>query len=101
MEVGMAWFLNKYACTSCGAAWEDEWSCCCDDECPECGVDFSPYYSDDISAYTEESGEGSYIIYYSPPEAEHIPDYTFFAKVKQRRIAQALEELAKEMAFPA
>lgn len=96
----MAWFLNKYACTHCGTAWADEWSCCCDDECPECGTDFSPYYSLDLSAYTENSKEGSYIIYYSPPEAEHTPGYTLFAEVKRAKLAHAIEELARQMAVP-
>lgn len=25
--------------------WESDWSCQCDDECPECGADCSPYES--------------------------------------------------------
>lgn len=32
-----AWFLNHYEC-DWGAEWTDEWSCTCDDDCPECGA---------------------------------------------------------------
>jgi len=48
-------FLNHYRCEDCvdpetGAfvEWEDQWSCQCDDECPSCGNDFSPYKSEDV-----------------------------------------------------
>lgn len=41
-------FLNKYRCDDCGVSWEDEWSCGCDDECPECGKYFTPYESEEI-----------------------------------------------------
>lgn len=50
----MAWFLNHYHCDDCGADWEDEWSCCCDDECPVCGSgDWSPVESDDVTFVVE------------------------------------------------
>lgn len=41
-------FTNHYHCEDCDVEWEDEWSCACDDECPECGTPISPY------AYEEE-----------------------------------------------
>ncbi len=34
----MARYHIFYEC-DCGNTWEDEWSCACDDECPECGRD--------------------------------------------------------------
>ena len=34
----MAWFCNYYQCARCGYDWTDEWSCTCEDDCPECGV---------------------------------------------------------------
>lgn len=46
------WFRNHYACPTCDIAWEDEWDCQCDDECPECGAAYSPTHSDDL---TEEA----------------------------------------------
>jgi hypothetical protein len=42
-----AWFLNHYQC-DCGHAWDDEWSCTCDDECGECGATCSPHESEEI-----------------------------------------------------
>lgn len=35
-------YLNTYRCDDCGEEWENEWSCACDDECPECGTPYSP-----------------------------------------------------------
>jgi hypothetical protein len=43
-------FTNHYAC-SCGASWDDEWTCACDDECPGCGADISP---EDSTVHHEE-----------------------------------------------
>ncbi len=49
-------YLNHYRCDTCIdpetgelIEWSDEWSCMCDDECPICGRDFSPYDSEDLS----------------------------------------------------
>ena len=33
---------NHYECEGCGAAWHDEWSCGCDDECSTCERSCSP-----------------------------------------------------------
>jgi rubrerythrin len=42
-------FHNFYRCPICGAEWEDEWDCTCDDECPACGLKgISPFRSEDI-----------------------------------------------------
>lgn len=40
-------YLNYYRCDECDVEWTDEWSCMCDDECPSCGADISPYDADD------------------------------------------------------
>ena len=32
-----ALFRNYYQCDRCGHKWTDDWSCQCDDDCPECG----------------------------------------------------------------
>lgn len=96
----MAWYRNFYKCEDCGISWEDEWSCCCDDECPNCGVDYSPYDSDDLSAYVEKSKSGSYLVYFSPPGAEHKPAYEFFAESVLENVALALEHVAKDLAKP-
>lgn len=39
-------YTNRYRCDACKVEWEDTWSCACDDECPECGADISPYDSE-------------------------------------------------------
>gem|GEM_PF-2228758 len=41
-SVAPPWFINHYVCPTCGAAWDDEWDCMCDDECPGCGAVCSP-----------------------------------------------------------
>ncbi|MCB0336512.1 MAG: hypothetical protein KDD62_09400 [Bdellovibrionales bacterium] len=98
----MAWYLNKYECSRCGVYWEDEWSCCCDDECPGCGDrHYSPIDSDDISAFTESTKEGFFDIYYSPPSAGHDPDYEILARTTNKRLAFMLEEIAFVVAKPA
>lgn len=35
-------WTNLYACPPCGTAWENAWSCQCDDECPDCGDAHAP-----------------------------------------------------------
>lgn len=49
----MTTYLNTYYCGRCGIEWTDKWDCQCDDECPNCGVDYSPYKSEII----EEDGD--------------------------------------------
>jgi hypothetical protein len=53
----MAWFLVKYKCEQCDETWEQEWSCCCDDECPSCGVNHEAINSEckDLSVVVELS----------------------------------------------
>lgn len=97
----MAWYLNKYECSECGVGWEDEWSCMCDDECPNChSLDFSPIDSDDISVLTEIDGDGYFRIYYSPLKAGHEPDYQLLAITPSTALARVLEKLARDLAKP-
>lgn len=75
----MAWYRNHYHCGDCGTYWEDEWSCCCDDDCPECGArHWSPVDSDDLT-FAIEAEDGAFEIYVSPLTAEHTPDYKLAA----------------------
>jgi hypothetical protein len=47
LEVGDNRFALLYSCPECGESWEDEWSCACNGECPECGVkDIEPVESE-------------------------------------------------------
>jgi hypothetical protein len=32
------WYQIDYRCADCGHEWQEEWSCACDSECPECGA---------------------------------------------------------------
>lgn len=56
----MAQYLNHYGCSVCGHHWTDEWSCMCDDRCPECNTSISPYFSEELEAETEEETEESF-----------------------------------------
>ena len=52
-------FVNHYHCDACDVEWEDEWSCMCDDECPECGVAHTPYQSDELKMNPQAPLEGT------------------------------------------
>ena len=41
-------YRNSYHCDACDVSWADEWSCACDDECPECDASISPEESEVI-----------------------------------------------------
>jgi hypothetical protein len=42
-------FLNRYVCPGDGAAWEDQWSCTCNDRCPVCNKEIEPGESVDLA----------------------------------------------------
>lgn len=44
-----AWYRNEYYCDECDMAWEDEWSCMCNDRCPSCDAEIEPVKSKEIS----------------------------------------------------
>lgn len=92
MEGAMAWFLNHYICARCGSDWTDEWSCCCDDDCPHCGArHMSPVSSDDLSEIVEGEN-GSFVVYRSPETAGHYPDYIQVAEFPDFQQAEAFVE---------
>ena len=83
----MAWFLNRYECYRCGNAWQDEWSCMCDDMCPYCGAkDASPVESDDLTDIIVEDG-GAFIVLRSPESAEYKPMYREVARFETAALA--------------
>jgi hypothetical protein len=90
----MPWFIKYYRHKRCCAAWTDEWSCACDDECPRCGAEIEPYGWDDLSVRVDEgpSAKG-WVVSVSPPTAEHSPEYeeTFFDQ-KEEAYAFAASE---------
>jgi hypothetical protein len=83
----MAWFANHYVCEDCGCHWTDEWSCACDDECPECGSDMSPVDSNDLTRIIERRGD-VYAVLRSPPTAEHSADYRLVIELPDLRQAE-------------
>ena len=48
------WYSNQYACVRCGFEWQDNWDCMCNDRCPQCDIEMTPYASIDLLS-------GSYI----------------------------------------
>ena len=90
------WFCNHYTCARCGTSWSDEWSCCCDDECPECGTDMSPTDSDDLTVIVEDEGT-RFAVLHSPDTAEHDPDYQHLADFPTRPEADAYAKRAAEI----
>jgi hypothetical protein len=48
-ELRIEWFQNCYRCMRCRKEWENEWSCRCNDRCPDCDIEITPYSSLDIS----------------------------------------------------
>jgi len=43
-------FINFYKCEECGHEWQDEWSCTCEDDCPECSArHMTPRTSEDAA----------------------------------------------------
>jgi hypothetical protein len=83
----MAWFQNHYHCGDCGTEWEDEWSCCCDDECPNCGSgDWSPVESEDLTEVVEETSHG-FVVMRSPDSADDKPRYVPVAQFASEELA--------------
>jgi predicted nucleic acid-binding Zn-ribbon protein len=85
----VAWYRNHYTCTRCDYTWTDEWSCMCDDDCPECGArHMSPYDSEDLTEVVEPVGD-EFIVLWSPETAEHEPDYCELGTFSSRAEAEA------------
>jgi hypothetical protein len=47
-KVVVDWYRNCYECSECKTAWDDEWSCKCNDRCPTCNVETQPSHSNDL-----------------------------------------------------
>jgi hypothetical protein len=72
----MAWFLKSYRCEECGVAWTDEWSCACNDRCPECDAETEPYEYVDLSVKVQARESGRrWSVLVSAADAEHKPNY--------------------------
>jgi hypothetical protein len=93
----MAWFRNSYRHDECGLGWTDEWSCACNDRCPECNAEIEPYASEDLSVLVEAHKDGEqWVVFVSSPDAEDKPHYveTCFDQ-KQDAHAFAGEEILR------
>jgi hypothetical protein len=85
----LAWYRNYYRCDRCSSEWRDEWSCMCDDDCPDCGaLHMSPYESDDLTEVIEPDG-GEFVVLRSPETAEHCADYCELGRFPSRARAEA------------
>jgi LmbE family N-acetylglucosaminyl deacetylase len=85
----MAWYRNHYECASCGHQWEDEWSCMCDDDCPDCGArHMEPYDADELTEIISEE-HGQFVVLWSPETAEHDADYRELGRFATRAEAEA------------
>ncbi len=88
----MAWFRNSYRCDRCGAEWQDEWSCMCDDDCRLCGArHMSPHRVDDLTVAIRNVG-GGFGVFVSPGSAEHRPDYENVSEFSTFELARAFIE---------
>ena len=85
----MAWFRNYYKCERCGSDWTDEWSCMCDDDCPEYrSRHYSPYKSDDLTYIIVCCGR-QFVVLRSPETAEDFPSYLETGSFRTKRAAKA------------
>jgi hypothetical protein len=79
----VAWFSNKYVCPKCRSDWDSDWSCGCDDECPECGEgDISPVSSEDRTVVVKPESDDSWAFWRSTSEAEENPCYVMVGKLQ-------------------
>lgn len=71
----MAWFRNHYRCDRCHDIWADEWSCMCEDDCPQCGFrHMTPFDSENLTALIVRDGD-AFVVMQSPDGVEHDPNY--------------------------
>jgi hypothetical protein len=91
------WFRNKYIHEQCGAAWEDEHSCMCNDRCPACNAEIEPEHSDDLTVLVHENNEedrfyGRWGVLLSPESAEYKPNYVRVKSFDRRAEADRFSE---------
>lgn len=85
----MAWFRNHYACARCRYEWADEWSCMCEDDCPNCDArHMTARSSDDLTEVIEKEGN-DFVVLWSPETAEHDPAYCELGRFSTRPEAEA------------
>lgn len=50
-------FLNRYRCPTCQIDWQDEWDCGCNDRCPQCNKEITPYASSPLATAFSTPGK--------------------------------------------
>lgn len=85
----MTLYRNYYRCRSCNVSWDDYWSCQCDDECPKCGADYTPYDSDELEDDEEDMTEEADLVSVTH-EAIKLMEKT----AKQHTLATAYKDLS-------
>lgn len=50
----MAKFINFYQCSHCGTTWNEKSNYTCNDRCPKCDTENSPYESQDVLKKSKE-----------------------------------------------
>lgn len=83
----MAWFNKHYHCDNCGERWSDEWSCACNDRCPNCNHEIEPYDYEDLTVIVTEAEPNIFVVSASPPTASDRPDYEDVATFNTRKEA--------------
>ncbi|MHA7881679.1 hypothetical protein [Nitratireductor rhodophyticola] len=97
----MAWLRNKYECDKCGYGWEGEWSCACDDDCPQCGAQqIAAVDSQDLSVIVEETPDRNFSVSFSPASAQHSPDYIRIYPIHDKDRAAMLAQKAHSLCNP-
>ena len=85
----MAWFRNQYRCSACSHEWEDDWSCMCDDDCPNCGArHMEPHDSLDLTTVVKRRGD-QFAVLRSPDSAEDKPNYLVVVELPSRSAVEA------------
>lgn len=92
----MAWYLKFYECDQCGATWTDEWSCACNDRCPSCNAEIESYEDEDLTYVVEPGPGNTFVVLFSPEDAEDAPNYkpigTFSTEAAARAYIERLDE---------
>ncbi len=94
-DQAMAWVLKYYECSVCGTKWTDEWSCACNDRCPECWTETEPYDDKDLTYLVEHRTDG-FVVMFSSDSAESSPDYVPIGIFRDQREALALIKVRQE-----
>jgi hypothetical protein len=92
----MAWILKYYECSECGAKWTDEWSCSCNDRCPNCRAETEPHDDVDLTYVVEPAASGMSVVMFSPESAESSPDYVPIGVFANKADAWAFVRMQQE-----